>query len=87
MSGLDLKEKHMGFKETGRIQAAGIMDANWTSFEYSKPMGRILYVCVCACMCVCVCACVRVCARDLIPFQINVPLLITSDTFSFCTTV
>ncbi len=57
MSGLDLKEKHMGFKETGRIQAAGIMDANWTSFEYSKPMGRILYVCLCVCACVCVCAC------------------------------
>lgn len=48
MSGLDLKEKHMGFKETGLIQAAGIIRMQiGNSFEYTKPMGRILYICVC----------------------------------------
>lgn len=51
MSGLDLKEKHMGFKETGLIQAAGIIRMQiGNSFEYTKPMGRILYICVCECV-------------------------------------
>jgi len=63
MSGLDLKEKHMGFKETGLIQAAGIIRMQiGNSFEYTKPMGRILFIRVCVCVCVCmsVIVCVKV---------------------------
>ncbi len=56
MSGLDLKEKHMGFKETGRIQAAGIMDANWNLIWIFKANGKD-FVCVCVCVIVCVIVC------------------------------